>query len=79
MKHIIIGSIAGLLVVAILLGLGFFIGVHYGVQETSKIYCDGLGASIGQLDIGEQSTEFALNGPNYGEYDGVKFVVTRTK
>lgn len=71
-------------IIGIIIGLGIAViafgsGVRYGVKETGKIYCEGLSASIGTLDIGEQSTEYTLYGEEFGEYNGIKYVITRTK
>lgn len=79
MKKIIVGTIIGLVIAVI----AFISGACYGGIEAGKIYGEALCTSIGSLDVGEQSTEYTLcddeDGEEYSEYNGIKFVVIRTK
>lgn len=75
----LLNIIGGIIIAAILVGFGFISGVVYGVEGTSKIACEGLTATMSELDIDETSPELTLSGKNYGECEGMQFVITRTK
>lgn len=75
----LLNIIGGIIIGLILFGFGFISGVPYGVEGTSKIACMGLTATMSELDVNETSAELTLSGENYGECDGMQFVITRTK
>ena len=79
MKKIIVGTIIGLVIAV----TAFISGARYGAEEVGKIYGEALCTSIGSLDVGEQSTEYTLctdeDGEEYSKYNGIKYVVIRTK
>ena len=69
--QMIIGIVIGILI--------FIFGVRIGVKGAGDIYCEGLKESIGHLNVGEVSTEYTLYGEEFGEFNGVKYVITRTE
>lgn len=72
----IVGAVSG---IAAIVGIGFMAGVAYGVEETSKIACEGICATMRELDVNETSDELILDGYRYGECEGMRYVMTRTK
>lgn len=71
--------ISGIIIGAVIAGISFVAGVAYGVEETSKIACEGICAVMSELDIDETSDELILGGYRYGECEGMRYVMTRTK
>ena len=67
------------IVSAIIAGLGFLAGVAYVDEYTRAIYCEGICATMSELDVNEQSDNLVLTGEGYGECEGLEFVITRTK
>ena len=73
-------KVAGVaLVMVIIIRLSFLAGVDYGVEVAGDVYCGELIDTIATLEVNEQSKEFTFNGDEYGEYEGVKYVIVRTK
>lgn len=71
--------VSGIIIGAVIFGLGFVAGTAYGVEETSKIYCWGIRAVMSELDVNETSDELILDGYRYGDCEGMGYVMTRTK